>query len=84
MVVVDIKLVVVPQPKPLHRFTQNFQDILPLVDLEVIRFWGEYGKNCFVGNTLGFLSLKVCGCFTTLTSAWIFTKFSGYVNRKRI
>ena len=46
-----IKLLDVPQPKPLHGFSPNFKGIVPHKDLELIRFWGESGNNCCHGNT---------------------------------
>ena len=36
------------------------------------------------GTLLRFLGVKVRGCSTVKTYAWLFTKFSGYVYPKRI
>ena len=56
---VGIKLVSVPQPKPMkwRIFTKFSGYVYRQEDLELIRFWGEMA-------TLRFLGLQVCGCST--------------------
>ena len=62
-VVACIKLVAVPQLKPMHRFSPNFQEILPQDDLEPIRFLGGSSNNCCHGNTFKILGvLNFVGC----------------------
>ena len=59
-----IKLVGVPQPKPLHEFSPNFQGCLPQDDLELIRYWGYLVTTVAMGTRLRFLGLKLCGYST--------------------
>ena len=46
-----------PLPKPMHEFLQNFQDMLPKQDLELIMFW-RVSDNTFAMATVLF-SLKL-------------------------
>ena len=46
-----LKVVGVPQPKPLHGFSPNFQDMFTPRDLQLIRFWRVSGYHCFHGYT---------------------------------
>ena len=47
-----LNFVGVPQPKPMHGFSPNFQDMFTQEDLELIMFWGIFGHNCCHGNSL--------------------------------
>ena len=52
-----LKFVGIPQPKPVHGVSPNFQDMLMNEDLELIRFWRGSGKTSCHGNALNiFLS----------------------------
>ena len=52
----------VPQTKPLHRFSPNFQEMFYL---ELIRFWRVSSNNCFHGNTF-----QIFGSYTL----WVFQR----------
>ena len=69
---------------PFTDFHQIFRGCLTQEDLKLIRFWWHPVTTVAMGTLLRFSGLKVCGCSTALTPAWIFTKFSGYVYPKRI
>ena len=59
-----IKLVGVPQPKPMNGFSPNFQDMFTPRGSRAESVLGVSDNNCSHGNTFKILGLKVCGCST--------------------
>ena len=51
----------VSQPKPLHRFSPNFQGLFTPRASRADKVWGVSGNNCCHGNILIFSGLKVVG-----------------------
>ena len=60
----DIQLLGVPQPKPMHEFSPNFQGMFSPIGSRVDYVLGVSGNNCCHGNTFKIFGLKVCGCST--------------------
>ena len=55
----------VPQTKPLHRFTPNFQGMfIPKESRADLVFWGYPDTTVAMATLLKFFGLKDCGCFT--------------------
>ena len=81
--IVGINVVGVLQPWPMHGFSPNFQDMFNQEDLEPVRFWGVYGYRSCHSNTFKIFESLTLWLFHILNHAWIFTKFSEYVQTKR-
>ena len=63
-------------------FHQIFRVCLPQEDQDLIRFWAYPVTSVAMTTLLRFLGLKLCGCSTAKTQAWIFTKFPEYLYPK--
>ena len=80
VVVAGIKLVGIPQPKPMYLFSPNFQGMFTSRGSRADLGFGRYQATAVaIATLLRFFGLKLCGCSTAQTPAYIFTQLSGYV-----